>query len=287
MADLDALEYAVRKAARSSRRRGRGRAQDSASSAACGWTKTRKRRPRSRRYAFTVARPARAHQIWRGKLSTSVRRASEAAIPTSATPSGVQQTTLFMTTRSTGAAAVGSATRSAVRNDIRSATPASEASERTNGRIRAGAPRPRPMPHRPSAVRAQPARARRSPALAPSRPRAARRRASERAIGSGPLRRYLCASWVAVFSPKNCSPPVARSIDGHDRRSKCPREVIAITVTPSWFTISPRIATVHDPAVPTASPPSTVSRPGACHPAGPARPASAPRSASRPRGRAE
>ena len=54
-------------------------------------------------------------------------------MPASATPSGVQQTTLFMTTTSTGAADVGSATRSAVRNDIRSPTPASDASERTNG----------------------------------------------------------------------------------------------------------------------------------------------------------
>ena len=71
--------------------------------------------------------------VMAGPDDNIVRRASDAAIPASAIPSGVQQTTLFMTTRSTGATAAGSATRSAVLNEIRSPTPATAANSRTKG----------------------------------------------------------------------------------------------------------------------------------------------------------
>src|SRR5829696_4414355 len=105
--------------------------------------------------------------------------------------------------------APGSTTRSAVRNDNRSPTPASAASSRTRrsyaGRSSTTSAEAAPALSSSSATWPTPPPI--SSTLTPSAPRAAARRASERAIGSAPLRRYLRASFAADFSPKSSSCP--------------------------------------------------------------------------------
>ena len=115
--------------------------------------------------------------------------------------------------------------------------------------------------------------------LDPPRRRAARERARHRV---GALAAVL-AGVVGGRLPEELLLAVARAAAGHRRRPKWPRETIDMTVTPSWFTISPRILTVpRSDRAPTESSRARSAGLRACHRGARARASAAPR---RPRSR--